>query len=153
MIDLGEPVGICQMCGYQIIRYAHQMEHPDYGHLSVGCVCAGRMEGDVEAAKRRESEFKNKQARRLRFSQRKWKQSKKGNEYLKIEDHVVVLYRHSKNQWGVQNGSQNLQSGKTQESGYVWKYAIDNAFCKTAYPTRERAVAGAFDALEKLRKK
>ncbi|WP_300713667.1 ATP-dependent helicase [uncultured Acetatifactor sp.] len=153
VIDLGEPVGICQMCGYQIIRYAHQMEHPDYGHLSVGCVCAGRMEGDVEAAKRRESEFKNKQARRLRFSQRKWKQSKKGNEYLKIEDHVVVLYRHSKNQWGVQNGSQNLQSGKTQESGYVWKYAIDNAFCKTAYPTRERAVAGAFDALEKLRKK
>lgn len=153
VIDLGEPVGICQMCGYQIIRYAHQMEHPDYGHLSVGCVCAGRMEGDVEAAKRREKEFRNKQARRLRFFQRKWKQSKKGNEYLKIEDHVIVLYRHGKNQWGSQNGGQNFQSGKNQESGYVWKYAIDNAFCKTAYPTRERAVAGAFDALENLRKK
>lgn len=153
VIDLGEPVGICQMCGYQIIRYAHQMEHPDYGHLSVGCVCAGRMEGDVEAAKHREKEFRNKQARRLRFFQRKWKQSKKGNEYLKIEDHVIVLYRQGKNQWGSQNSGQNFRFGKDQESGYVWKYSIDNAFCKTAYPTRERAVAGAFDALEKLREK
>ena len=152
VVDLGEPVGICQMCGYQIIRYAHQMEHPDYGSLSVGCVCAGRMEGDVEAAKRREAEFKNKQARRQRFFQREWKQSRKGNEYLKIEDHVIVLYRHNRSQWDSRNGYQNSQTGKNQEDGWVWKYAIDNAFCKTAYPTRERAVAGAFDALEKLRK-
>lgn len=33
--------------------------------LAVGCVCAGRMEGDVEGAKRREAEFKNRQARRV----------------------------------------------------------------------------------------
>ena len=33
--------------------------------LAVGCVCAGRMEGDVESAKRREAEFKNRQARRV----------------------------------------------------------------------------------------
>lgn len=66
--DLGAPIGICEMCGYQIIRYAHHMEHPDYRSLSVGCVCAGKMEGDVERAKLREREFKSKQSRRVFFS-------------------------------------------------------------------------------------
>lgn len=147
--DLGAPVGICQMCGYQIIRYAHQMEHPEYGPLSVGCVCAGRMEGDVETAKRREAEFKNKQSRRLRFFQRKWKQSKKGNEYLKIDGHVIVLYQHSKNT----QANHDAREGKSREGASVWKYAIDNQFCRTVYATRERAVAGVFDALDELRKK
>ena len=36
--DLGAPVGICEMCGYQIIRYAHHMEHPRYHSLTAGCV-------------------------------------------------------------------------------------------------------------------
>ena len=58
--DLGAPVGICEMCGYQIIRYAHHMEHPRYRSLSVGCVCAGRMEGDVAEAKRREADLDRK---------------------------------------------------------------------------------------------
>lgn len=130
--DLGEPAGICEMCGYQIIRYVHQMEHPNYRSLAVGCVCAGKMEGDVAQAKRREAEFKNKQSRRVNFFKRKWKQSRKGNEYLKIDGHVVVLYHHV--------------SGKS-----VWKYSIDNTFCKETYSTRERALAGAFDALEELK--
>lgn len=59
--DLGAPVGICEMCGYQIIRYVHHMEHPRYTSLSVGCICAGKMEGSIAEAKRREAEFKNKQ--------------------------------------------------------------------------------------------
>jgi len=131
--DLGEPVGICEMCGHQIIRYVHHMEHSDYRSLAVGCVCAGKMEGDLAEAKRREAEFKNKQARRVKFFQRKWKQSHKGNEYLYIDGHVVVLFQSAK-------------------PGHSWKYAIDNEFCRTDYATREKAVAGIFDALEQLRK-
>ncbi len=131
--DLGAPVGICEMCGYQIIRYAHQMEHPLYRSLSVGCVCAGKMEGDIAEAKQREAEFKKKQARRISFFQRKWNRSKKGNEYLKIDGHVIVLY--------------NLEKAK-----HIWKYAVDNQFCKDTYASRERALAGVFDALERLRK-
>ena len=69
--DLGAPVGICAMCGYQIIRYAHHMEHPQYRSLTAGCVCAGRMEGDVEAAKQREAAFKNRQSRRANFMKKK----------------------------------------------------------------------------------
>lgn len=147
--DLGAPVGICQMCGYQIIRYAHQMEHPKYGDLSVGCVCAGRMEGDVAAAKHREAEFKNKQSRRIHFFQRQWKRSKKGNEYLKIDGHVVVLYQFSKNPQFLRPS----QNGNGREGQFIWKYSVDNAFCGTAYATREKAMAGVFDALEEIRKK
>ena len=130
--DLGAPVGICQMCGYQIIRYVHQMEHPQYRSLSVGCVCAGRMEGDIAGAKQREAEFKKRQSRRIHFFRRKWKMSKKGNEYLKIDGHVVVIYHIIR-------------------GNHIWKYSLDNDFCKETYATRERAMAGAFNALEKLR--
>lgn len=35
----------------------------------------------------------------------------------------------------------------------VWKYAVDNVFCRNVYTTREKAISGAFDALEELRKK
>ena len=110
------------------------MEHPRYQSLVCGCVCAGRMEGDVEGARRREAEFKNRQARRASFFKRRWKHSKKGNDYLKIEDHVIVLYNIN-----------NKQS--------TWKYSIDNVFCQNTYPTRERAMAAAFEALEERRGK
>ena len=131
VVDLGEPVGICQMCGYQIIRYAHQMEHPKYHSLSVGCVCAGKMEGDIANARHRESEFRKKQTRRKNFFRKEWKRSQKGNEYLKVQGHVIVLYHNTK-------------------AGNTWKYSIDNEFCKTLYPAREQAAAAAFDALEAL---
>lgn len=132
--DLGAPVGICEMCGYQIIRYAHHMEHPRYRSLIAGCVCAGKMEGNIAGAKQREAEFKSRQARRINFLKRKWNQSKKGNEYLKIDDHVIVLYHDTNN-------------------GSNWKYSIDNQFCKNKYRTRDEAVLGAFDALEIIRAK
>lgn len=76
--DLGAPVGICEMCGYQIIRYAHHMEHKNYRPLICGCVCAGKMEGNIAEAKRRETEFKNKQARSVNFSRESGRNPKKG---------------------------------------------------------------------------
>ena len=54
------------------------MEHPRYHSLTAGCVCAGRMEGDIEAAKRREADYKNRESRRASFFKKKWKHSKKG---------------------------------------------------------------------------
>lgn len=46
--DLGASVGVCEMCGHQIIRYVHHMAHPNYRSLDVGCICAGKMEGNIE---------------------------------------------------------------------------------------------------------
>ena len=92
VVDLGEPVGVCGMCGHQIIRYVHVMRHPEY-HRSVGagCVCAGRMEGDPEGAKARESAFKNRLARRETFMKTPLKRSRGGNEYLRYKGEVVTV--------------------------------------------------------------
>ncbi len=129
--DLGEPVGVCEMCGHQIIRYVHHMVHPNFRSLGVGCICAGKMEGNIEQAKKREQDFKSKEARRENFKNRHWKTSKNSNSYLKIKDHLVVLYYHK-----------NYNN---------WKYSLDNQFCPETYSTREEAIDAAFEALEKLR--
>ena len=128
--DLGAPVGICEMCGYQIIRYAHHMEHPRYQSLVCGCICAGKMEGNIDEAKRREADLKNKLARKENFLKRKWKSSKKGNDYLKVDGHVIVIFA--------------LKDGK------VWKYSIDNEFAKESFKTREEAVLAVFVKLSEL---
>jgi len=128
--DLGEACGICEMCGNQIIRYVHHMIHPRYHPLNAGCICAGKMEDDIAAAKKREQDFKNKQSRRENFHNRKWKQSRNGNSYIKIKDHIVLLYK-TKNWIG-------------------WKYSIDNVFCDKVFKSREEAVDAAFEALDKL---
>ena len=127
--DLGVPVGICEMCGHQIIRYVHHMSHPNYRSLNVGCICAGKMEGNIDAAKRREQDFKNKQARRENFRKKKWKISKNNNKYIKVKEHLIVLYFNS-----------NYNN---------WKYSIDNAFCVEVFKTEEEAKDAAFEVLEK----
>ena len=128
--DLGAPVGVCEMCGYQIIRYAHHMIHESGLNLDCGCVCAGKLEGDVEKARKRESAFKNKDARWQSFRKRTWKKSGKGNEYLKIKNHLIVIF-HFKD------------SDK-------WKYSIDNQFCKSSYNSRNEVIKAIFEALEKM---
>src|SRR6185436_5595102 len=52
------------MCEQQRIRYVHIMVHSDWNsELKCGCVCAGYMEGDLEAAQLRELGVK-REARR-----------------------------------------------------------------------------------------
>lgn len=129
--DLGAPVGVCEMCGHQIIRYVHHMTHPNYRSLDVGCICAGKMEGNIENAKQREQNLKNRQARKESFAKRKWKISKNNNRYIKIRDHLIVLYYNQKYD--------------------NWKYSLDNAFCPEVYKTREEVVDAVFEALELLK--
>ena len=81
------------------------MLHHSYRQLGVGCVCAGKKEGDPERARQRERDFKNSQARRENIMMRKWKVSRNNNEYLKIKEHLIVLHK-------------NRESGK-------WKYSFD----------------------------
>ena len=128
--DLGSPVGICEMCGWQIIRYVHHMVHDSGLSLDCGCVCAGKLEGNIERAKKREAAFKNKEARKFNFKKRTWKKSGRGNEYLKIKNHIVVLFHFR-------------DSDK-------WKYSIDNEFCKKSYNSRNEVIEAVFEALEKL---
>ena len=128
--DLGAPVGVCEMCGHQIIRYAHHMVHPQYRPIVAGCYCAGRMEGNVEAARERERDLKNRMARQESFLKREWRRSKNGNQYLRIRGHVLVLYKLA--------------------NGGGWKYAIDSRFAGGVFGSREKAILAAFQALDRL---
>ena len=58
--DSMEERSVCELCGQQNVRYVHHMHHPQYGDLNVGCICAGKMEGDIERAKQRERRFKSR---------------------------------------------------------------------------------------------
>jgi len=129
--DLGGPVGVCQMCGHQTIRYVHNMQHPHYRGIGAGCVCAGKMEGNIDQARKREQDFKSKQTRKENFKKRHWKTSKNSNCYVKIRDHLVVLYHNKRYD--------------------TWKYSLDNVFCPEVFVTREEAMDAAFEALEKLK--
>ncbi len=127
--DLGAPVGVCQMCGHQIIRYVHHMVHPNFHQIDAGCICAGKMEGNIERAKQRENEFKNKEARRESFKKRKWKKSRNNNSFLVIKEHLIVLYYNQKYN--------------------NWKYSLDNVFCEEVFRTKEEAMDAAFEAYER----
>jgi hypothetical protein len=91
--DLGEPHAMCEMCETQVIRYLHHMEHPSYADvLAVGCVCAGHMEGDVYAARGRETSMRGRASKRTRWLTRNWRISAKGNPTIKAGGYRVTVY-------------------------------------------------------------
>lgn len=129
IIDLGAPVGTCRMCNIQIIRYVHVMRHPDYPRtIGAGCVCAGRMEGNPEAARERENAFKNRLSRRETFLALPRKKSRNGNEYVKYHGEIVTLYpdKFKKGQWK----------------------AIFRGQYTTSCETKEEAMSEAFDVMD-----
>lgn len=71
--DPEAPLETCDICGYSELRYVHLMEHPDIEQsLSVGCIRAGIMEGDIFGAKERERLMRNRAARRRTFIRKPW---------------------------------------------------------------------------------
>ena len=129
VIDLGSPVGICRMCGYQIIRYVHIMEHPSFPRkIGAGCICAGKMEGNVEAARERENAFKNRQGRMETFLSTKLKKSKNGNEYFKYKGEIVTIIPDR------------------FKPGY-YKSVFRNIF-SDPHPTKESALLDVFDKID-----
>ncbi len=127
--DLGEPVGICRMCGHQIIRYVHVMTHPQYPRkIGAGCVCAGRMEGDTERARERENAFKNRQARLETFLRIPLKRSKNGNEYIKYKNEIITILRDK------------------YKEGY-YKSVYKNAY-SMAFANKEAALLDVFDKID-----
>lgn len=127
--DLGEPVGTCRMCGHQIIRYVHVMVHPEYPRkIGAGCVCAGKMEGDPEAARTREAEFKKSQKRLSTFLSIKPKRSRNGNEYIKYHDEIITII------------ADKFKPGNFKA---VWR----NTYTMS-YPSRELALREVFERID-----
>jgi hypothetical protein len=91
--DLGEPSALCEMCEVKQIRYVHRMEHPDYPiSLGCGCFCAGHMEQDPAAARKRETRAKSDAHFRSRWLTRKWRTSRAGNDYVRTQGFHIVVY-------------------------------------------------------------
>jgi DNA helicase-2/ATP-dependent DNA helicase PcrA len=107
------------------------MYHLESGRsLGCGCICAGKLEGDINKARKREADFKNKQQRKINFKKKKWKKSARGHEYIKFKNHLIVLFHF-------------MDSNK-------WNYTIDNKFSTGTYPTRDACLEAVFNALEEL---
>lgn len=132
--DLEKQALTCEMCESQNIRYVHHMFHPEYDEeLKVGCICAGHMEQDLQSAKRRDVFLKSRASKRKRWLSRNWKTSKKGNEYLKVDDFLVTVYYRNKN-W----------------TGYIKE--IDGEYEKTSrkkYDSSDKIKLACFDLLTK----
>jgi len=126
--DLGAPTAVCEMCGFQIIRYVHYMYHPQAGTLGCGCVCAGRLEGDLANARAREAALRSRTQRKLTFRKRTWKRSAKGSEYLTYKQHLIVLLH-----W--RNPEQ-------------WRFAIDGTISDKAYESRLACIDAIFEYIE-----
>lgn len=93
--DLGVPQVTCEMCDAQTIRYVHHMQHPGYKTiLQVGCVCAGRMEGDIQSAQSREKEMQSRATARQAWAQREWKRSQaNGNQSIHHKGCHIIIFR------------------------------------------------------------
>ncbi len=132
--DLGNANLLCEMCEREYVRYAHTMKHTNHENLTVGCICAGHMEGDLKASKERESYLHSRQQRRARWLSPKWKTSEKGNSYKKTRksshdevSHHIVMIKSKYNQYsaiidGAKLGSwfQNIAEAQYASFDYLW---------------------------------
>jgi hypothetical protein len=132
--DLEAPDAICEMCEVQEIRYVHEMEHPDYGTLlHVGCICAGHMEEDLVGARKRETDFKERLSRRVRWLSRTWRTSMNGNSFLNTHDGFnIVVFKQRGGGWGAR---------------YIDKGTGFTRFSQRFYASRNAAKLAAFDAI------
>jgi hypothetical protein len=130
--DAGAPDFTCQMCEVISIRFIHLMSHADYpDQLRCGCVCAGHMEEDLAAARKREFDFKSTLARRARWLSRKWRRSRAGNQYLNTNGFNVVVF----------------PAGRGYGARVEYRWTDWARVARRVYPTEERAKLAAFEVL------
>ena len=90
--DIGIARFTCEYCGNMHVRYIHYLRHAQAGRLKVGCVCAGHLEGSVEAAYAREGVFRLAEARKLRWHEKDWKRSQRGILYANGDGFNVRIF-------------------------------------------------------------
>ena len=84
----------CELCHCPRVRYVHVMRHTDYFEdVEVGCICAGIMEGDILAAKKREDEMKKRVNRRLTFINHPWRYIDRHRKRRTYKGHKLEMYR------------------------------------------------------------
>lgn len=118
----------CEFCGIATIRYIHVLEHPTFSEpVEVGCDCAQTLTEDYVNPKERERKVRNQSSRRKRFSKRKWKQSRKGNLWIELDGHHVVV---------------------TENRDGTFQLCIDKQRGRLTFATLEAAQRRAFDVVQ-----
>ncbi len=85
----------CMMCNNERIRFVHIVTHIDIEvEFRVGCVCAEKMTNDYIAPSNREKELKNRSNRWKSWINKQWSISKKGNPFLKLKGHLIIIYKN-----------------------------------------------------------
>lgn len=119
----------CMMCGNERIRYIHIVEHTYYEEtLRVGCVCSEKMTSDYLNPRKLEQKLRNRAARRTTWKKKEWKFSLKGNRYLKVDGHIITIFRDKKTT--------------------KYKVCIDSIFGKKEFHTLDEAKLAAFKGIE-----
>jgi hypothetical protein len=130
--DRGAALDVCGMCESQRIRYVHHMSHPhSASELAVGCICAGHMEGDLEAARSRDRWMTQRSRHRSRWLLRKWNVSKNGNEWIESDGFRVIVFRKGPAWAGVVNSVDGTYK----------------RFSKSPHPSVEAVKLAAFDVI------
>lgn len=90
--DPEAPLGECELCGCASVRYEHVMLHERYFEpVTVGCICAGIMEGDILKAKERERLVRNRSKRKKNFIKRPWRQSGRDVHFRTYRGQAVMI--------------------------------------------------------------
>ena len=104
----------CELCKCPRVRYVHVMQHDNYfENVSVGCICAGIMEGNILAAKEREKILRNRAKRKQNYLKRGWKTSINGNKTLKYKGEHLTIINSKFSDGGF---------GVVYNGGSVWQY-------------------------------
>lgn len=121
----------CEMCSIANIRYVHIMRHPatDYG-LRVGCVCAGKMEDNAEAAKVRDLKLQNRAKRLRAWCEKAWSKTKNGDDTIKKQGYIFSIHqdayawrfavRNQETHSFVPNSGNCLTKLKAKKSAFLW---------------------------------
>lgn len=132
--DTEDTSQLCEMCESQSIRYIHHMRHPNYKQdLAVGCICAGHMEENLIAASIRDDFMKSRSNKRKKWITRKWKVSSNGNDYIKSDGYLVIIFKRN-NSWC---GKVSRLDGSYEQ------------YSKRNYSTKEQVKMSSFDFITK----
>ena len=133
--DPEAPLSECELCGCSNVRYEHIMQHEQYFEpVTVGCICAGIMEGDILRARERERLMRNRAKRRRNFVSKAWRQSDRCY-YRQYRGQFVSIIDH--------HGSYAVHAGGKVELTYKGKVIRD--FLSATY-----AVFDLADPVEKI---
>lgn len=100
--DKNAPLAECDLCGCSNVRYVHEMVHPKYFEsFSVGCICAGIMEGDILSAEERERKLRNRSKRKRSFIKHTWEQTSSLSWTRTYKGKRIFIYKNDYDNYSV----------------------------------------------------